>query len=286
MNISGKMKKIISASRRSDLVAFFPEWTAGVFREKSVRVFGPSGHVYTIDLKPENIHTIILWSKNFLPLLENRFGLKDVLKDFDQLYLHFTITGLGGTFIEREVIKYEDALKQINGLLNIVGHPERISIRFDPVVYWMEGDRLRTNLRLFESIAPEVSWHGIKDIRFSFAQWYGKSRKRAVKYGFHYRDPSIEEKMRDACYLSEVAAHWGLNLYSCCQKYLENLPGISPSACIDGRMLRKLHPQQEKASIKKDPSQRKDCRCTDSVDIGSYRQGCPHSCIYCYANPG
>ncbi|MDH4198294.1 MAG: DUF1848 domain-containing protein, partial [Candidatus Aminicenantes bacterium] len=28
-----------------------------------------------------------------------------------------------------------------------------------------------------------------------------------------------------------------------------------------------------------------DCLCTESVDIGSYAQSCPHSCVYCYANP-
>jgi len=278
-------KKIISASRRSDLVAFFPEWTAGVFKEKKVRVFGPSGHVYTVDLHPEKVHTIVLWSKDFLPLLENRFGLNDVLQTYDQLYAHFTITGLGGSVIEREVLRYEEALKQMDGLLNVVGSPERISLRFDPVVYWREGERIRSNLPLFESILSEASRYGIKDIRFSFAQWYGKSRKRAEKYGFDYYDPSFEEKRRDAVFMSETAARWGMNLYSCCQKYLEDIPGIRRSSCIDGHVLSRIHPQKENAAVKKDPSQRKDCGCTDSVDIGSYQQACPHSCIYCYANP-
>ncbi|MCK4557835.1 MAG: DUF1848 family protein [Candidatus Aminicenantes bacterium] len=31
--------------------------------------------------------------------------------------------------------------------------------------------------------------------------------------------------------------------------------------------------------------QRAECRCTESIDIGSYTQSCPHSCLYCYANP-
>jgi len=37
--------------------------------------------------------------------------------------------------------------------------------------------------------------------------------------------------------------------------------------------------------MKKDPSQRKACRCTYSRDIGDYAQRCRHSCLYCYANP-
>ncbi|TEU04292.1 MAG: DUF1848 family protein [Candidatus Aminicenantes bacterium] len=27
--------------------------------------------------------------------------------------------------------------------------------------------------------------------------------------------------------------------------------------------------------------QRAECRCTESVDIGSYTQSCPRSCLYC-----
>jgi hypothetical protein len=63
------------------------------------------------------------------------------------------------------------------------------------------------------------------------------------------------------------------------------VPGLRPSACVDGTLLASLHPDHEPVSQLKDRSQRLACLCTESKDIGSYAQACPHGCVYCYANP-
>lgn len=279
------MRKVISASRRTDLVAFFPEWFSSALKEESARIIGPSGHTHTADLNPANVHTVVLWSKNFSNLINNAFSLKDELQKYDQLYFHFTVTGLGGTFIEKEVPPPLQALFQLEPLIKIAGKPERISLRFDPVVYWKEEGRLKTNLGFFEKLAPHLQSQGIKDVRFSFAQWYRKAKRRAAKYGFSYVDPSLQEKKEAAELLVQTARQHGLRLYSCSQNFLAEVPGVSPSSCIDGHLLQILHPNKETVSLKKDKSQRQECRCTESVDIGSYTQFCPHACLYCYANP-
>lgn len=279
------MKKIISASRRTDLVAFFPKWLSSAFGEEKVKVYGPSGQVYSVNLSPDAVHTVVLWSKNFANLLENRAGLKDALKEYEQVYLHFTITGLGGTLIERGVPSYQAALDQLEDLVRLVGNPRRISVRFDPVIYWKEGERVCTNLRDFEKIAPSLKKQGIDNIRISFAQWYGKAKRRAAKHRFFYVDLPREKKLADAQYLVRIAKKWNLDLFSCSQDFLTEINGIRPSSCIDGSHLQSLHPQGEQASTKKDRTQRQECRCTESIDIGSYTQFCPHCCLYCYANP-
>lgn len=279
------MKKVISVSRRTDLVAFFPDWLSAVLEEEEARVHGPSGHTYSVNLSPDIVHSIVLWSKNFANVIENFRGLKDMLQKYDQIYLHFTITGLGETFIERGVPPYQKALDQLTDLVKIVGIPERITIRFDPVVYWRERGSICTNLYIFEKIAPFLQKYGIKDIRISFAQWYKKAVKRAEKIGFPYIDPSEEKKLDGARYLSDVAQAWGFDLHSCSQNFLTEVPGIRPSSCIDGLLLQRLHPCNAPVSLAKDRSQRVECGCTESVDIGSYTQFCPHSCLYCYANP-
>jgi hypothetical protein len=279
------MKKIISASRRTDLVAFFPEWLASAFREEKAKVHGPSGHVYSVNLSPDAVHTVVLWSKNFTNLLENRAGLKDALRKYDQIYLHLTITGLGGTFIERSVPSFQTVLYQLEDLVGLVGNPRRISVRFDPVIYWKEGEHVCTNLRNFEKIVPSLEKQGIEDIRISFAQWYGKAKRRAAKHRFSFVDTPREKKRLDADYLVQIAKRWNLNLFSCSQDFLTKVDGIRPSSCIDGSHLQSLHPRGEQASTKKDRTQRQECRCTDSTDIGSYTQFCPHCCLYCYANP-
>ena len=279
------MKKIISASRRTDLVSHFPDWLAGALRDERVRVLGPSHRVITADLSPGAVHTLVLWSKDFANLIRNVHGLRDALEKYAQTYFHFTITGLGGGPIEREVPCPSEALRQIPELVQIAGNPRRVSLRFDPIVYWREGDAIKSNLPFFETIAGEAARAGVEDVRLSFTQWYGKSRRRARSRGFEYVDPWEERKLHDAARLADVAARLGLRLFSCSQKFLTAVSGIRASSCIDARLLRELHPQNAEVSTVKDKSQRPECGCTESVDIGSYTQTCPHSCLYCYANP-
>jgi hypothetical protein len=279
------IKRIISASRRTDLVASFPRWLARAVGEGQAVVRGPSGKIYATGLRPETVHTLVLWSKDFSNLLENRFDLMTRLARYDQLYFLFSITGLGGTFIERGVPPASLALEQLPALVRLAGHPRRVSVRFDPVVFWREEGEERTNLDFFEELAPRTAALGIRDIRFSIAQWYGKAVRRSRAARFDFRDPPLEEKKAAAGRLARVASAWGLNLFACSQDILAEVPGVRPSACIDGALLRMLHPSGEPASLAKDKGQRAECRCTESVDIGSYSQACPHCCLYCYANP-
>jgi hypothetical protein len=279
------MKKIISASRRTDLVAHFPQWLARAAERGGAGVKGPSGKVESVNLRPEAVHTVVLWSKDFSNLLQDRFHLRAALARYDQLYFHFTITGLGGTFIESGVPPASAALGQLGALVRLAGHPRRVSLRFDPVVFWREEGGQRTNLDFFETLAPTAAALGIKDVRFSIAQWYGKAVRRSRSARWDYRDPPLEEKKAAVRRLVEVASTWNLNLFSCSQDVLAEVQGVRPSSCIDGAFLRELHPRREPAYLAKDRSQRRECRCTESVDIGSYSQACPHSCLYCYANP-
>lgn len=279
------MKTVISASRRTDLVSFFPDWLASAVKREKALVLGPSRRSQEVDLRPETVHTFVLWSKNFENFIANRYHLRDELSKYDQLYFHFTITGLGGTVIEKRVPPPDVAFAQLEMLAELAGQPELISLRFDPIVYWEEGGEVRSNLQFFEALAPRASHLGIKTVRLSFAQWYTKATRRALRRGFPYIDPPLEAKREAARKLVEAARTHGLDLFSCSQDWLAEVPGITPSSCIDGRLLQSLHPRGEPASLKKDKTQRQECRCTESVDIGSYTQSCPHSCIYCYANP-
>jgi hypothetical protein len=279
------MKKIISASRRTDMVAFFPEWLSSAIHREEAKVYGPAGHTYMVDLRPQAVHTFVLWSKNFANLIDNAFGLRAELHKYGQLYLHFTITGLGGSFIEQGVPPPLGALFQLDELIPIVGNPQRISVRFDPLLYWREGGEERTNLYFFEKMAPVLQVKGIQDVRISFAQWYNKAKRRAAKKDFFYTDPPNEQKVKDMIFLNDIAKSYGLKLYVCSQAFLAESAGIPQSSCIHGPWLQALHPEHARVSTKKDRTQRKECLCTESVDIGSYTQFCPHCCLYCYANP-
>jgi len=66
------------------------------------------------------------------------------------------------------------------------------------------------------------------------------------------------------------------------------VPEVGESRCLDARLADRLardlglkvtFPHQ------KDRGQREQCNCTGSREIGQYELQCPHSCLYCYANP-
>ena len=102
--------------------------------------------------------------------------------------------------------------------------------------------------------------------------------------GIELIDPEPGEMAESVARMAEIARVHGLLLHACAQPFLAG-PEVARSSCIDGRLLQALHPRREPASAAKDGSQRRDCGCTESVDIGSYTQTCPHGCVYCYANP-
>jgi len=227
------------------------------------------------------VHTIVLWSKDFSPLLENRYGLRDALSIYDQLFCHFTVTGLGGTPLEPRVPPWQEAIKQLPLLVNLVGDPRRISFRFDPIVHWEEDGKIQSNLPLAEAILTAVARTGVKAVRISFATLYGKVQRRK---GWKWFDPPPEQKLAITRELVDMAKSLGLTIYSCCGNLLQQA-GALPSRCIDGALLTALHPKGLPASTVKDKGQRRECGCTESVDIGSYQMKCPSGCAYCYATP-
>ena len=277
------MKTVISASRRTDLPAFFPEFLAASVKAERAAVKGPRGRVRDVDLSPGAVHTIVLWSKNFSRLLGNEAGLRDALRKYDQIYALLTVTGLGGTRVERGAPRPGEALAQLPALVELAGDPRRVSLRFDPVVFWRERGRVTTNLDFFERVAEAAAAVRLTDVRFSLAQWYGRALRRAWLTGFDLIDPAEQDKLEVARRLAGVAAERGLKLHACAQSFLARAPGVAPSACIDGRLLEALHPRHEPASTAKDKGQRRECGCTASIDIGSYAQPCGHGCVYCYA---
>jgi DNA repair photolyase len=276
---------VISASRRTDLVASFPEWFASALRRRRADLTGPRGRAVEIDLAPSAVHTIVIWSKDLSNLLRNAHRLGDLLAAYDQVYVHFTVTGLGGTAVEPGVPAPQKALAQLGDCAAFAGDPRRVTVRFDPVLFWEEGGTVRSNLDFFPELAAAAAELGIRDIRTSFAQWYGRAKRRAAARDFPFVDPPEEEKRVRARALAAIAAAHGLTLHACSQPALDGVPGVAPSACIDAALLEALHPRREPAARRKDRSQRAACLCTESKDIGSYTQACPHGCVYCYAHP-
>jgi len=274
---------IVSASRRTDLIAFYPKYFSNILKKRKVKVQGPFGHRYSVNLSPSGVHTIVLWSKNFENFINNRFELKDLLMSYSQIYLHFTITGLGGAEMEPIIPKPQKALEQLKELVKIVG-TERIAIRFDPIIFYKYEGKLKTNYDFFPILIKEISKHGLKKLIFSFVQYYPTVIKRFKKVGIEYIDPSKEKKLKLASDMAKEIRETDIKLYACSQEFLTKIEGIEKSKCIDAEYLSNIHPLGWKIKYKKDRGQRKECGCSESKDIGNYGMSCPIPCLYCYAN--
>lgn len=280
---SEEVPVIVSASRRTDLPCSHPDFLEAALAAGRAEVAGPFGSRYEVDLRPERVHTIVFWSKNYSNLFRAR--LRRLLRRYSQLFFHFTITGLGGSHVEDGAPPVAEALRQIPGLVDLAGSPDRLALRFDPIVFWSEQGRTRSNLDCFREVSAAASRFGVRRIVTSFAQWYGKSLRRAQRRHFEFVDLPIDEKSSFARELGAHAASIGSTLSICSQRAISEASGVPASRCIDGELLSALHPTRIPLDSRKDPGQRPDCRCSRSRDIGSYSQLCSSACVYCYATP-
>ncbi|MEW6368857.1 MAG: DUF1848 family protein [Acidobacteriota bacterium] len=278
-------RAIISASRRTDLPCCYPEYIEEALSARSACVTGYYGNSYVVDLHPDAVHTVVFWSKNYENFLGPRRRLRTLLDQYRHLHFLFSVTGLGGTRLEENSPGWRAALKQIPALAELSGSPERVTLRFDPILFWKEGAVERSNVGFFAEIADDAARCGVRRVLTSFTQWYGKSVRRASKHGVEYIDPPMEQKVAVARELSEGAARLGLELFICSQRAIAGAAGVRAAACIDAQLLSRLHPDGLLADTRKDPGQRADCGCSRSRDIGSYTQACANRCVYCYANP-
>ncbi len=275
------MKNVISASRRTDLPRWFLEDVIEWFERGLATVKNPFNQQnYTVSLKPEDVHSIVWWSKDFSRFLAKR----DAFSGYNQTF-QFTINGYSKSlqFLEPGMTAtLQERLVQAERIAAYYG-PESINWRFDPIVFWKEGETLKDNTQDYETIASAMAAVGIKRNTISFAQWYGKCKRRASRRGFSFVEPSPELRKSTARKIASIAKRFGIDVYACCNEDIL-IPGlVAKSSCIDGTLLARLFSEQ--ASTQRDTGQRETCGCTKSKDIGSYDMICKHGCIYCYANP-
>lgn len=272
---------VISCSRRSDIPRYHPDWLEARLAEGRA-VFRAPGGIRSVPLYPARVHSIVLWSKDYGPVLARK-GLLGRLERLNP-YFHFTITGLGGSAWEPGIPRWEETVLQLRELARLFG-PERVNWRFDPVVHWTgpDGD-VRSNTAGFDEIARAVVSAGVSSCVFSFASPYRKSRRRIEAAGLSLLDPDDSGKSEVAGMLASRAAAAGIGLASCAGARWEGIGGIGKSSCVDGARLSAMAPGRPPADTAGDASQRKECGCTRSVDIGSYAQRCIDPCLYCYAN--
>ena len=120
---------IISASRRTDLPAFYSEWFFQRLKEGYVLVRNPfSAHqVSRIALHPDVVDGIVFWSKNPAPMMKHLSECREY-----PFYFQFTLNAYGKD-VEPGLPSLEERIRTFLYLSEQIG-PERVLWRYDPVL--------------------------------------------------------------------------------------------------------------------------------------------------------
>ncbi|MDR2095987.1 MAG: DUF1848 domain-containing protein [Treponema sp.] len=267
---------VISASRRTDIPAFYGEWFIKRLREKKVLVRNPmnTGRVTEIDLDPQNIACIVFWTKNPKNFLH-------YLDEIDSLgyryYFQFTLTPYDAV-LERNVGDKAEIIETFRELSQRIGK-EKVIWRYDPIIL-SETYSPAYHERAFGDLCTKLNRHTEKCV-ISFIDRYAFLEKElnALKI----REPDAEECNLIAETVGAIAAKNGIRAASCSEKIDLSAYGIVRNRCIDDELVNRICGLN--LNYRKDTGQRAQCRCTASRDIGVYNT-CRHGCVYCYAKRG
>lgn len=272
--------KLISASRRTDIPAFYSKWFLNRIDAGHCQWVNPfGGQVYEVSLRPEDCLGIVFWTRYPAPLLPHLAELKRRGYAF---YFHCTINGYGRT-LETRNPDTDTAIQAFRALSGAIS-PALALWRYDPIVF---SDRTppEYHVRRFESLASRLEGY-TERCYFSFLDNYGKTRRNLQaaerSYGIRFYEPGAEAKLALVRDLQQIAAAHGIALCACCEDAVLMEEGVRKAHCVDLELLRRIRPGLP--ALKPKPT-RAECGCVESVDIGAY-DTCRFGCIYCYATRG
>lgn len=265
---------IISASRRTDIPAFYSEWFLNRLKEGFVLARNPMNHaqVSKIILSPDLVDCIVFWTKD-------PGNMMDKLAAVDSLgyqyYFQFTLTPYGRD-IEPFLRDKELLINAFIELSEVIGR-EKVMWRYDPIIL-NQDLTIEYHLEKFEYLCGRLK--GYTDVcSISFVDIYSKLSK-TVKNRI-LREITGDEMHRLTKGFADISRKYGIELRSCCENINLSDYGLKPARCIDKALIEKICGCR--LTAKPELNQREGCACIQSIDIGAYNT-CLHGCIYCYAN--
>lgn len=294
---------IISASRSTDIPAFYAKWFMNRLKAGYCIWYNPFNQ-QPMHVSFKNTKAVVFWSKNPKPLIS-------YLEELDErgihYYFQFTLNDYDNENLEPNVLLTEKRIEIFQELSNKIGK-EKVIWRFDPLIL---TDKIGVNelLQKVENIGNQLKEHTEKLV-FSFADIgniYKKVENNLKRQNINYREFTPQTMNEFATGLQELNKKWNLTLATCAEDINLERYGIEHNRCIDGELMKRifandtdfvyylsygklpeknlLFPTEppKKGIDLKDKGQRKICGCMISKDIGMYNT-CPHFCFYCYAN--
>ena len=278
---------IISASRSTDVPAFYPEWFFNRLEEGWLTWVNPfNGKPLHVSF--QNTRVIVFWTKNpepvlpYLQQLDARgigYYFTCTLNDYEQEHFEPGLPAL-----DQRIASFITLSKRIG--------KEKVVWRFDPLIITDQlkpEDLLERIKRVGDQLAPYT-----EKLVFSFAEIdkYKKVKNNLKKQDVDWQAWTTDAMQTIAEGLQDLNKKWGITLAACAEAMDFSAWGIERNKCVDDQLMIRLFSDDpllmdfldggRKKSLK-DKGQRPLCGCIISKDIGQYHT-CPHQCIYCYAN--
>jgi len=260
---------IISASRRTDIPAFYADWFLNRIREGRVMVRNPYNHaqIRRVDLTPEAVDAVVFWTKDPEPLMPH-------LTELDvrgiPYYFQFTITPYGRD-LESNLRPKQALAQTLLDLSDRIG-PHRVFWRYDPIILNNKWG-FAQHIDQFSAMCQKLK-DATNSVTISFVDQYQKRQHPLIP------PPTPQQIAEISQAFATIAAEHNLPIRACCEANLAQY-GIQQASCIDPQTITKIATRPLKT--KKDPHQRQGCGCLSAIDIGTYNT-CTHGCLYCYAN--
>lgn len=264
---------ILSVSRRTDIPAFYGKWFMNRLHDGYCLVRNPFNArlISHIPLSPNNIDTIVFWTKNSLPIHK-------YLKDIDNMgykyYFQYTITPYKKD-MEENLLDKKIIINSFKELSTLIGK-DKVILRYDPIVL-TSSYTIDYHIKAFEKLCNHVKDYTSKII-ISFLDYYNNTSKNMKSHNVY--NISQDDMQILAENFSSISKSYNIILESCAEKIDLEKYNIKHGKCIDDKLIEKITGYKLKAP--KD-NQREACGCIKCIDIGEYNS-CIHNCLYCYAN--
>jgi len=264
---------IISASRRTDIATYYSNWFFNRIKEGYVLIRNPKNfhQIGKISLSDDVVDGIVFWTKNPIPMIDSL----DKLKKYNY-YFQFTLNSYGQDIEPNVPSKNDVIIPAFKKLSKKIGK-NRVIWRYDPILlndkYTMEY-----HVKYFDMLASRLCKYTEK-CTVSFIDMYYNAIRNMEKASIV--NLSFDQKIELMNSFAKIAEKYGLYIDTCAEDIDLSKFGIKHAHCIDKERLERI--SDYSLVIKKDKSQRPECGCVSSIDIGTYNT-CRNECLYCYAN--
>ena len=306
---------IISASRSTDIPAFYAKWFFNRLAKGYCAWYNPFNQqkMYISFIKCK---VIVFWTKNPQPIIP-------YLHILDEMGIHYyfqvTLNDYTKEEFEPNVPSVEERIETFKQLSDMVGK-EKVIWRFDPLIItptfgsrelltriWHVGNKLKGYTdKLVFSFVDVKAYRKVQNNLVKETGFFTKEDVENAEANYAQRIEIVQglKKIREAWH----EQGWDVEMATCAEDIDLESYGIEHNRCIDGELMKRifaddeelvyylhtlkwpekdmfgnLPPIPKKERKVKDSGQRKICGCMVSKDIGMYNT-CRHFCVYCYAN--